>query len=179
MQEAAETNCRQRRTSFGGVIEADGRAERNGVVNVEKRRGRSFTVLMIVLVAALVFLVIFFVTGMFGLIGDAPSASHSNGTLDGEPLTVSWTLDPDGMAVFTANIPAGVTDIDNIEWTETDVVDGKEQSLFHDGPTETELSIRAKDEGTTTITTVVTTASGEVASTETVVDWAQVNQDQQ
>lgn len=132
------------------------------------------TVLMVVLIIALICLAVFFIAGMTGLIG-APSSSQSDGTLNGQPLTVNWGIEPDGMAVFRANIPADVTDVENIEWTETDVVDGKESMLYHDGPAETELSIRPRTEGTTTITTVVRTKSGDTATTKTVVDWADVN----
>lgn len=144
-------------------------------MSVEKRKSRGTTILMIVLCAALVCLAIFFIAGMSGLIGSPASAGKTSGELNGQPLTVDWTMDPDGMVVFKANIPADVTNVENIEWTQFDVADGKEQALFHDGPTETELSIRPKTEGTTTVTTVVTTADGQVASTETVIDWAKVN----
>lgn len=140
------------------------------------KKGRGMNVLMIVLIAALICLIVFFVSGMTGLIGAPVSAAQRSGTLNGQPLTVDWSIDGEGMATFVARVPADVTDIENIEWMQHDVMDGKESSLFHDGPAETELSITPKTEGTTTITTTVTTASGEVASSETVIDWTKVNQ---
>lgn len=107
--------------------------------------------------------------------GAAPSsgtAEQKTGTLGGEPLSVTWAVGTDGLAHFTVNIPSDVTDIENIEWIQRDDMgDGKEQMLYHDGPDERTLSITPMTEGTTTITSVVTTRSGESASAETVVKW--------
>ena len=144
---------------------------------MDKRRNRGLTILLIILTAALVCLAVFFITGMFDLIGEPQSSdsSQKTGTLNGEPLSVTWTQDADGLVQFSVNIPQDVTDIENIEWIQRDELDGKEQMLYHDGPNERTLSIAPQEEGVTTVTTVVTTASGESASAETVVDWASVD----
>lgn len=74
------------------------------------------------------------------------------------------------MAVISAGIPDSVN-VEVIEWTQRDVLPGgMEQTLFYEGLERT-LIFGALDEGSTTVTTVVTTESGKSVEREVEITW--------